>query len=252
MRFRPLKTISLSFTAFIIILAFPAFAILASWNSIPNSTLYPVKRGLEKAALALLPNSVLEMGLRYRLIDRRLNEAKTALIRQHSDQAFINIVTEAKSAQVAIQNLNPEIKGESRGQLIEKLTQTTVQISEISTIAYIPPPTTSPPQDSVTPPQKTPFTIPSVPQPEQPPSIPAPAPPTTSLPSTTSPPSTTQTTTITTVQEELEEIIEELEEEQVEEERIVEEQIEGKEKPEKSKGKHKGWDKKDEDNNQDD
>lgn len=249
MRFRPLKTISLSFTAIIIILAFPAFAILASWNSIPDSTLYPVKRGLEKAALALLPNSVLEMGLRYRLIDRRLHEAKTALIRQHSDQAFTNIVAEAKSAQVAIQNLNPEIKSEARGQLIEKLTQTTVQISEINTTPYIPPSATSPPQDSVTPPQTTSPTAPSAPQPEQPPSIPAPAPPTTGLPSTTSPPSTTQTqtTTITTTQEELEEIIEELELEQ-----IVEEQVEEKEKPEKSKGKHKGWDKKDEDNNQDD
>jgi len=235
MRFRPLKTISLSFTTFIIILAFPAFAILASWNSIPNSTLYPVKRGLEKAALALLPNSVLEMGLRYRLIDRRLHEAETALIRQHSDQAFTNIVAEAKSAQVALQNLNPEIKGEARGQLIEKLTLTTVQISEISTTAYISPSTISPSQDSVTP-QKTPSTIPSALQPEQPPSIPAPAPPTTSPPSTTQ----TQTTTITTVQEELEDIIEELELEQ-----IVEEQAEEKEKPEKSKGKHKGWDKKD-------
>jgi hypothetical protein len=250
MRFRPLKTISLSFTAFIIILAFPAFAILASWNSIPDSTLYPVKRGLEKTALAILPNSVLEMGLRYRLIDRRLNEAKTALIRQHSDQAFTNIVAEAKSAQVAIQNLNPEIKSEARGQLIEKLTQTTVQISEINTTAYISPPTTSPPQDSVTLSQKTPSTIPSAPQPEQPASIPAPAPPTTGLPSTTSPPSTTQTqtTTIITVQEELEEIIEELEEEQA----LIEQVVEEKENPEKSKGKHKGWDKKDKDNNQDD
>jgi hypothetical protein len=174
MRFRPFKALSTSFTAIIIILAFPAAAILASWNSIPGSILYPVKTGLEKAALALLPNSVLEMGLRFKLIDRRLEEAQVALIQQGSGRAFQNIVTEAKAAQLALEDLNPQEKTQTRQLLIEKLTETSGEISQTATTiatssttsttsdsppttsAYIPPSDTTPPDDTTPPSDTTP------------------------------------------------------------------------------------------------
>jgi len=207
MRFRPLKTLSTSFTAIIIILAFPAAAILASWNSIPGSILYPVKTGLEKAALALLPNSVLEMGLRFKLIDRRLEEAQVALIQQGSGRAFQNIVTEAKAAQIALEDLNPQEKTQTRQLLIEKLTETSGEISQTATTITTSS-TTSTTSDSPT--TTSTYTPPSDTTPP-PPSDTTPPPPS----DTTPPPEPDAYDSLEDAQNEIDDIIDNLEQQQI-------------------------------------
>jgi len=119
---RSTKIFNYIITAVIVLLAFPATAILASWNSLPSSTLYPVKRNLEKTALALLPDSALEMQLRFKLLDRRSHEANIAIIQQPSDDRPLEeIIFEAKDAQTIIMKLPPETKQQTSTQLIQKL-----------------------------------------------------------------------------------------------------------------------------------
>ena len=92
------KIASLSLSLAIILLTFPATAILASWNSQPDSLLYPIKRGLEKTAIALTPESLLKTKLHFAFLDRRATEASVALIQQSSNQQVLDdIVTEAKA-----------------------------------------------------------------------------------------------------------------------------------------------------------
>jgi len=119
-------------TAVIIFLAFPATAILASWNSLPGSFMYPIKRNLEKTALALLPDSVLEMQLRFKLLDRRSNEASLAIIQQPSNNKPLEeIVAEAKNAQIIAMKLQPKAKQQTSTQLIKKLNQTSSQLDNL-------------------------------------------------------------------------------------------------------------------------
>ncbi len=147
MRLRPVKTISITFTAIIIFLAFPSVAILASWNSIPGSPLYPVKRGLEKIALAVLPNSLLEMNLRFKLLDRRTNEASLTIIQQSSERPLSEILTEAKNAKLALNNLNPHSQKKARTNFIAQLNQTNQKLEQIKTTVAPPssPNTNTPP-----------------------------------------------------------------------------------------------------------
>ncbi len=133
--FRPLKAISTTLTVFIILLAFPATTIMVSWKAIPGSTLYPIKRGLEKVALALLPDSFYETQFRLKLIDRRTTEATISIIKSPNEmQALNELLTEAKAAQFATTNLEEtQERSEAIQQLITKLTSTNQTLEAIKT-----------------------------------------------------------------------------------------------------------------------
>lgn len=197
MRLKRKKVLNFLFSVFIATLALPASAILASWNSLPGSTLYPVKRNLEKLALALLPDSFFEMQLRFKLLDRRLNEANVALIQQAAgDEALNQIVAEAKSAQLALAKLTPEARQQAIPELINKLDQTNQTLEQVKT--------TITQTQAPTPTESTPASSPTTPEPanQTQPSSPAPSP---------SPIDNDINEPIDDTQEEIEEIIKELE-----------------------------------------
>jgi len=129
MVFRPKKTASIIFTGIIIFLALPATAILASWNALPYSFLYPVKRGLEKTALALVPQSFLESELRIKLIDRRTQEATAVLIETpHDTQALDALLAEAQAAQYNTVQLQSTQKQKASRNLVNSLKKTNQQL----------------------------------------------------------------------------------------------------------------------------
>lgn len=259
MRFRPLKTLSTTFTVIILILLLPVAAILASWNSIPGSTLYPVKRGLEKTALALLPNSFYEAQLRLKLIDRRTTETVTSLVKApNNNQALIELLAEARAAQFATTSLEqPQQRSEATQQLITKLTATNQTLEQIKTT-----PSTTSPNYKTQPTDNNPFILP----PYTPPSTqtnqePDPLPPASQLeepiPEPTPEPINDTSEQVTQTQEEIEDIIEDLEE--TLEESLPEAQSASEPEPTdtspgksgQSKGKHKGQNKDDHDDNDD-
>jgi len=235
MRFRPLKTLSTTFTIIILLLVFPAAAILASWNSIPGSTLYPIKRGLEKTALALLPNSFYEAQLRLKLIDRRTAETTASLVKgPNNTQALSELLAEARAAQFATTSLKQsQQRSEATQQLITKLTTTNQTLEQIKTT----PSTTNPSPESqpadnnqlILPPYTPPSTQTNQ-EPDPPPPIPQPEP--------TPEPINDTSEQVTETQEEIEDIIDDLEE-----------TLEPKPadtspgKSDQSKGKHKGQNK---------
>ena len=265
MRFRPLKTLSTSFTVIIIILALPAAAILASWNSIPGSILYPVKRGLEKTALTLLPNSFYEIQLRLKFIDRRTAETTASLVKAPNDtQVLSELLAEAKAAQFATTSLEqPQQRSEATQQLITKLTATNQTLEQIKTT----PSTTSPsyefqPTDNnqILPPYTPPSTQTNQ-EPDPPPPVPQPEPTLEPTLEPTPEPINNTSEQVTETQEEIEDIIEDLQ--QTLEENLLEVQPALEPEPTdtspgksgQSQGKHKGQNKDnhdDDDNDHDD
>jgi len=126
------KIISRSFTILVIILAFPATAIMASWNTIPGDFLYPVKRGLEKTALILMPNQSLESELRLKLLDRRTTEVADSITRSPGNTQSLNeLVAEAQAAENNTTELEPEQKTQTTAKLITKLTQTSQELESV-------------------------------------------------------------------------------------------------------------------------
>ena len=106
---------------------------MASWNSLPGDTLYPIKRGLEKIAIALTPQSLLEVKLHFTFLDRRTEEASIALIQKPTDHSILNdIITEAQAAQISTTNLKSEDKKIVASlELINKVHQTTKQLDQV-------------------------------------------------------------------------------------------------------------------------
>lgn len=149
------KIINISFTIIVLFLALPTTAILASWNSLPGSTLYPVKRGLEKTALFLLPNSLLEMDFRLKLLDRRFNEAIPTLFDNHSDQNLKAIVEEARMMELAFEDLAPKTQVQAQIKVVSKLKQTSQKLEQAQQQHLIPvhppnqPPAAPPPQNPI-------------------------------------------------------------------------------------------------------
>ena len=133
MPIRPKKVINIIFTVIILLLAIPATAILATWNTLPNDTLYPLKRALEKSALALTPKSLLETKLHFAFLDRRSEEATVALIQKPGDQQILDdLLTEAKAAQFSTFNLKSnDDKITASLELIEKVSKTSEQLSQV-------------------------------------------------------------------------------------------------------------------------
>lgn len=149
------KIINISFTVIVLFLALPTTAILASWNSLPGSTLYPVKRGLEKTALFLLPNSLLEMDFRLKLLDRRFNEAIPTLFDNHSDQSLKAIVEEARMMELAFEDLAPKTQVRAQIKVVSKLKQTSQKLEQAQQQHLIPvhppnqPPAAPPPPNPI-------------------------------------------------------------------------------------------------------
>lgn len=164
MGFKTQKTLNFFLSALMVILAFPTTAILASWNSMPGSGLYPVKRGLERIALKLLPASVLEIEFRNKLIDRRFSEANSALIQESSTRGLPEIVAEAKSAQIALTKLSPQEKTQATQKLVRQLNSTSQKLETVKTTVTVAPsaapatqvPTTQVPSPLPTPPTPAP------------------------------------------------------------------------------------------------
>lgn len=142
MPLKPKKVISLTFTVLILLLTIPATAILATWNTLPGDTLYPVKRGLEKTALAITPKSLLETKLHLAFLDRRTQEATIAINQNPTDQQILDdIITEAKAAQISTINLkSKDQKITASIELIEKVNQASNQLSQIQSTISSPPP----------------------------------------------------------------------------------------------------------------
>jgi len=246
MRFRPLKTLSTTFTVIILILVFPAAAILASWNSIPGSTLYPIKRGLEKTALALLPNSFYESQFRLKLIDRRTTETTASIVKgPNNSQALTELLAEARAAQFATTSLKqPQQRSEATQQLIAKLTTTNQTLEQIKTT----PSTTSPSYESQ-PTDNNPSILPPYTQPSTQTNRESdPIPPVTQPEPTLEPtpdPINDTSEQVTQTQEEIEDIIEDLEESLpgAEETSDPEPTDNSPGRSGQSKGKHKGQNK---------
>lgn len=131
MLLKPKRVISITFTVLILILALPASAIMASWNSLPGDTLYPIKRSLEKASLTLLPSSFLEMRLRYTFLDQRTTEAIATVQTASNTRALDDIVTEAQAAKLALVSLKTNAQPEATEQLIEKLAETNRELETV-------------------------------------------------------------------------------------------------------------------------
>ena len=146
------KIINISFTIIVLFLALPTTAILASWNSLPGSTLYPVKRGLEKTALFLLPNSLLEMDFRLKLLDRRFNEALPTLFDDHSDQNLKAIVEEARMMELAFEDLAPKTQVRAQIKVVSKLKQTSQKLEQVQQQHLIPVPPPNQPLTAPPPP----------------------------------------------------------------------------------------------------
>jgi hypothetical protein len=69
-----------------ILLILPTTAILATWNTLPNEPLYPVKRYLENIALKLVGNSfAARADLQATFVEQRFNEAEVLLIQSSND-----------------------------------------------------------------------------------------------------------------------------------------------------------------------
>ena len=243
------KIISRSFTALVVLLAFPAIAIMASWNSLPGDFLYPVKRGLEKTALVLTPNSFLESELRLKLLDRRTTEVANSITKSPGNTQSLNeLIAEAKAAEYKTIELKPDQRTQATTKLISKLTQTSQQLESVkntvspSTNTYIPPPATSTPQE-----QSSPESI--IPPPINNP--PSEKPVTTPSPQITEEQAEETIESIEEAQEELEEIIEELSKKSNKSNKFESKDKDDKDhdKDDKDKGKDKDDKDKDHDNN---
>ena len=129
------------------VLSIPTFLIMVSWNSLPGSGLYPVKRGLEKVALALVtPSMQATAKLRARLIDRRFAEANSLFIQSSQTLGFIEFDDEVLSAKEDIlkkaqdENSDERVVEQEINDLLAKLEKYNLELEaqKQSYIAYNP------------------------------------------------------------------------------------------------------------------
>ncbi len=103
-------TLALSFILLPLILV-----IMISWNALPNSQFYPLKRGLEQITLNFLAvNNSWEIQFHGQLLERRYKEMDI-LINQGSNQGIVEFMNEVKAVKVSILNnksKNPQQKSE--------------------------------------------------------------------------------------------------------------------------------------------
>ena len=80
--FSPKQILNYSFFLLVAVLTIPTFLILITWNSLPDDQLYPIKRGLERVALAFAgADFQTKSTLNSKLVARRFDEADTLLDR---------------------------------------------------------------------------------------------------------------------------------------------------------------------------
>lgn len=233
MHFKPKQIINISFTGLIVLLALPASTVLATWNSQPDDTLYPIKRGLEKTALAIIPQSLIETKLQFAFLERRTQEASIALIQKPNQKEVLSdIVTQAQVAQTSTTTLKSKDQQITASlELIEKIYQTSEELDQVKNIvADSSTPTLSSPQptfQTTTPPTPSPYTTPT-PKPKTitpPLVIEETSPPPVTVPSQPTPQTPTNSTTqpITQTQQEIETIANQLEQ-QLENENLNQDQ----------------------------
>lgn len=94
------RAISVYLSYFLIaILAIPSLLIVITWSALPDSKLYPVKRGLEKMALKIASaDFIAQSALRSKLIDRRYEEASQLLAKSSSSQGLQEFNSEVQTA----------------------------------------------------------------------------------------------------------------------------------------------------------
>lgn len=138
MNFKTNKFFNILLTVLVLFLIIPTSAILASWNSLPGSSLYPVKRSLEKFSLSLIPNSLWEMNFRFKLIDRRFDEAITSWFDNNSDQGLTAMVEEARNMELAFEDLSPQTQIQIQTKAVTKLKQTSQKLKTVQQQHLIP------------------------------------------------------------------------------------------------------------------
>lgn len=113
-----------------LLLLAPTALILASWNSLPDDSLYATKRTLEKVALALLsPSYQTQTSLQTKLITRRLNEATATIDQKSSSRGLAELKSQLQTAQTQVaQAPNQEAKTAAAQKLVTALTQTQAQL----------------------------------------------------------------------------------------------------------------------------
>lgn len=110
---------------------------LLSTDTIPGETLYPVKRQLEKFALALASiDPETKASLQTKLVDRRFEEASTLVLKRSDDSGLDEFVFQIQTTQKSLNDLESKISKEELTQKLvasindyqTKLTQVQVQI----------------------------------------------------------------------------------------------------------------------------
>lgn len=144
------KALSIFITFLALFLLIPMGLILASWNALPGDSIYPIKTGLEKVALKLAGETLLERRLEVKYTERRFTEAEKLLIQQHSTRGFAQLLSQvqiAKEKTVKAQDVKTKQK------LVANLTEFNQKLEERKE-EMASAPTTSPPQETTSPPQE--------------------------------------------------------------------------------------------------
>jgi hypothetical protein len=137
---------------FAIILILPTTAILATWNTLPNEPLYPIKRSLENVALILVGNSFsARADLQAQFVEQRFNEAET-LITQSSNEGILGLTQQiqvAKTEIIAAKNSKNvkevEVAQKKSEKLVTQLKGYDKQLENVKTqISTTPSPTVAP------------------------------------------------------------------------------------------------------------
>ncbi len=148
-----------SFTwAFLLVFSVPSVLIVASWNSLPNESLYTVKLGLEQSLLFIASPSVqAKESLQVRYTERRLSDAKRMLSEKHSVDGLPYLTYQINATRDTLVNAP---KGETQKQLAQKyiatLENASSELEEQKQSMTIATQTTTEPGQTVAPPTSAP------------------------------------------------------------------------------------------------
>ena len=126
------KLLSLLVLVLMVVLLIPTGLVLASQNSVPGESMYPVKRTLEQGILTLA--SMTPWTKAYFQLDfsgRRYKEAKTLLANGKDAYLTLNeLVVESSDAASSIDNVSLAQRQQMRAQLIAQLEASVRTISD--------------------------------------------------------------------------------------------------------------------------
>lgn len=106
------KILSRILTGFVVLLALPSFLILASWNSLPDDSLYGVKRGMENAVFLAAGKTFWARYLSVSYTERRYEEAQRLFSKKFSVAGFKLLVNQAKLSKEMVIKANDKENGQ--------------------------------------------------------------------------------------------------------------------------------------------